>query len=645
MIEEEEIRKLFRQHQAGRFEIKKILGIGGMGVVVQAFDRKLKVLRAIKIFNPELLANDSLVRRFENEASIMAGIEHTNIVKVYDIGEIQSHHFIVLEWIDGGSLGSLLERSGPMHPRMALLMIYYVCDALSVAHKRGIIHRDIKPDNILITKDGMPKVADFGIAHMDGDGNHPLTGVGEGLVTPGIGAPEQFSDAASVDARADVYATAVTFWMLMTAMRPPGLLFLHDMKQNPELLKNIPPCLHEILKKAVEYYPQERYATMEEFTQALRDVEDQFPPMGRDIHISSDDGHEVGVWAQTQIGATRIGSKPAISEVPEPTTFPKQSFVPEPTTFSKQPPVPEPDVPESSVEGVTPEPTSFSKQVPISERDGTTLAYRPSGGMVREDVPNVEIDFVPVVNVEEAQELPVRTETERATEPKRHRLILIMALVLFVVGSAAFVSMFLRQSETSQRIVLEQKVVVALSPDVISERSFPTKELDAGGLSSDVSIPSVVTVVVVEAKGEQDVSVVFDPVSKEPVAEKIGEKKEQKGAKLVRTTGVKASEATVPKSVMKKSEPLMIEPAKLKPETVKVQVGLSVASDDSIRAWLVGPGGRHKLPGSVAPGTYKVIAIFKDQDVETVALSKLEVTEGTTLRISCDSARELCRKI
>jgi len=152
MIEEEEIRRIFREHQAGRFEIRKVLGVGGMGIVVQAFDKLLKVLRAIKIFNPELLANDSLVRRFENEASIMAGIEHPNIVKVYDIGEIQSHRFIVLEWIDGGSLGALLERSGPMHPRVALLMIYYVCDALSVAHKRGIIHRDIKPDNILITK-------------------------------------------------------------------------------------------------------------------------------------------------------------------------------------------------------------------------------------------------------------------------------------------------------------------------------------------------------------------------------------------------------------------------------------------------------------------------------------------------------------
>ena len=108
MMKEEEIVELFRQHQGGRFEIKRILGIGGMGVVVQAFDTKLKILRAIKIFNPELLSHASLVQRFQNEASIMAGIEHPNIVKVYDIGEINQHHFIVLEWINGGRLVSLI---------------------------------------------------------------------------------------------------------------------------------------------------------------------------------------------------------------------------------------------------------------------------------------------------------------------------------------------------------------------------------------------------------------------------------------------------------------------------------------------------------------------------------------------------------
>lgn len=641
MIEEEEIQQLFRQHQAGRFEIRKILGIGGMGIVVQAFDRKLKVLRAIKIFNPELLSNDSLVRRFENEAIIMAGIEHPNIVKVYDIGEIQSHHFIVLEWIDGGSLGSMLENMGPMHPRVALLMIYYVCDALSVAHKRGIIHRDIKPDNILITKDGMPKVADFGIAHMDGDDKNPLTGVGEGLATPRIGAPEQFANAASVDARADVYATAVTFWMLMTAMRPPGLLFLHDMEQDPGLLKDIPSCLHDILKKAVAYHPQGRYATMEEFTQALRDVEDQFPPMGSDVVASSDKDYQASVWDLTQIGATRIGSKPAMSEVPEP------------TALSKRPSVSESDLLEKPADEAVVEPTTFSKKTPVTERDGNTLAYRPSGEVASADLPVIEIDPVSVANVGEGRDPPLRTETERVTEPKRQKLVLIIALVLFAVGSIALVWAYLERSvtiPTNSSIASEQVLIATPSPDVISAPSVPTKELDAGESSPDTSVSTSVTAVDAEVKLEPDVLAVVVQIPVEQPVEKPQKKKDRKEEKLPRSIDVKAGETLVLKPQVSKQTsphlpPLQGGREQPKPETVKVQVGLKIPSEDTVRVWLVGPGGRHKLPGSVAPGTYKVVAIFKDQDTETVALSKLEVTEGASLRLSCDSAREVCQKL
>ena len=622
MIEEEEIRRIFREHQAGRFEIRKVLGVGGMGIVVQAFDKLLKVLRAIKIFNPELLANDSLVRRFENEASIMAGIEHPNIVKVYDIGEIQSHRFIVLEWIDGGSLGALLERSGPMHPRVALLMIYYVCDALSVAHKRGIIHRDIKPDNILITKDGMPKVADFGIAHMDGDDKNPLTGVGEGLATPRIGAPEQFANAASVDARADVYATAVTFWMLMTRMLPPGLLFLHDMEQDPELLRNIPPCLHSILKKAVAYHPQGRYATMEEFVQALRNVEDQFPPMENDDHLSSGKDYQPSVWALTQIGATRIGSKPVISDVPEP------------TALSKKPSVSETDLVEEQVI----EPTRFSKKTPASERDGNTLAYQPNEQVRAAPVPAIEIVSNSVANVGEAREPPLRNVIEQAHAPNWRRSFLVAASVLCVVGLGLFLWTYTRTSEIAPTILIgEQKPIVAMSPDVVQAMADVL-------IPADVSITTDVVNIDVALKPESDATTTVVPVPIEPVSEKRVEKKDRKNEKIPRSTEVKAGETLVLKPPIKKAEPTIVEPTQPKPETVKVRVEFKPSSDDPIRAWLVGPGGKHKLPGSVAPGTYKIVAIFKDQETETVALSKLEVTEGTSLQISCDSAREICWK-
>lgn len=591
MIQEEEIVELFRQYNGGRFDVKRILGIGGMGVVVQAYDKKLKVPRAIKIFNPELLKHESLIRRFENEASIMAGIDHPNIVKVYDVGEIETYHFMVLEWIDGGSLASLISPTEnqdgtytlrPMHPRIALLMIYYVCEALTVAHKRGIIHRDIKPDNILITREGVPKVADFGIAHMDGDGKNPLTSVGEGLVTPRIGAPEQFSDASSVDARSDVYATAVTFWMLMTGKHPPGLLFLHDLEQDSTLLNNVPVCLHSILKKAVSYSPQGRYETMEDFANALKAVEEFLPPMSGAMTVSVDVGDGIGVVDPTDVGATRIPFK--------------------------------------KTEAPVLEPTRISKRTPITEHGGNTFPYRPSGEVSSPVLPVVEIDHGSVASVGEAHEpltSPEQIETEPVIESEHRQSITFIISVLCVVGLGIF---FWTQSQTSKIPVPEPKQVVAVVPEQILTTPPPP----------DVSIAVDVSV----ADSEPDIPIVVVQIPDEQPVEKPQEKKNRKGEKSSKAMIVKAGET------------LLLKPEVSKPESIKVQVVLKkISSDDTFRVWLVGPGGKHTMPGSVVPGTYKVVAIFKDQDTETVALPKLEVMEGTSLQLKCDSAREVCWKL
>ena len=554
-MKEEEIVELFRQHQGGRFEIKRILGIGGMGVVVQAFDTKLKILRAIKIFNPELLSHASLVQRFQNEASIMAGIEHPNIVKVYDIGEINQHHFIVLEWINGGSLASLIrpienqdgtQTLRPMHPRVALEMIFCVCDALAVAHKRGIIHRDIKPDNILITKEGIPKVTDFGIAHMDDDQKKRVTSTGEAMGTEGYASPQQLSNFAHTDARDDVYSVAVTLWALITGLFPPSILFFHDIESRADMLETIPVCLHAILKKATAYNPSARYQTMDEFARALRSIEEDLPPIGVGSVVSVSVDDEVGVSDPTALGATRIPSKPVVSSVPEPTGIAKST-------------------PVSDVIEVAPEPTRVSKKTPSAEQieRGLTLAYRPTGHVS--------------VNVGEAREPPLRIVTE---------------------------------------------------PDVVFA------PIDAAVATQDVAPPVDVSVVTIDIQLEPDIQTVVVQIPANDPVSKPSEKKERKAkSSLV----VKAGE-----TLLLKPEETKLEP---KPETLKVQVGFKTPSDDPIRAWLVGPGGKHKLPALVAPGTYKVVAIFKDQDTETVALSKLEVTEGASLQLKCDSAREVCWKL
>ncbi|OGL69727.1 hypothetical protein A3C09_03055 [Candidatus Uhrbacteria bacterium RIFCSPHIGHO2_02_FULL_47_44] len=623
MMKEEEIVELFRQHQGGRFEIKRILGIGGMGVVVQAFDTKLKILRAIKIFNPELLSHASLVQRFQNEASIMAGIEHPNIVKVYDIGEINQHHFIVLEWINGGSLASLIrpienqdgtQTLRPMHPRVALEMIFCVCDALAVAHKRGIIHRDIKPDNILITKEGIPKVTDFGIAHMDDDQKKRVTSTGEAMGTEGYASPQQLSNFAHTDARDDVYSVAVTLWALITGLFPPSILFFHDIESRADMLETIPVCLHAILKKATAYNPSARYQTMDEFARALRSIEEDLPPIGVGSVVSVSVDDEVGVSDPTALGATRIPSKPVVSSVPEPTGIAKST-------------------PVSDVIEVAPEPTRVSKKTPSAEQieRGLTLAYRPTGhvsvnvGEAREPPLRIVAEPDPIPNVVN-HDPPTHIESAN-TSGRRSLLVIVSALCVVGLGLYFWATLG-TQPVVNVGEAREPPLRIVTEPDVVFA------PIDAAVATQDVAPPVDVSVVTIDIQLEPDIQTVVVQIPANDPVSKPSEKKERKAkSSLV----VKAGE-----TLLLKPEETKLEP---KPETLKVQVGFKTPSDDPIRAWLVGPGGKHKLPALVAPGTYKVVAIFKDQDTETVALSKLEVTEGASLQLKCDSAREVCWKL
>lgn len=597
MIEEEKIekiRELFRLHQNGRFTVEKVLGVGGMGIVVRAFDTRLKVARAIKIFNPELLAHERLVRRFQNEASIMAGIDHPNIVKVYDIGEVERHHFIVLEWIDGGSLAGFLDRSGFMHPQVALQMIYCVCDALSVAHKRGIIHRDIKPDNILINTDGIPKVTDFGIAHMEETEKKRLTATREAMGSPGYMAPEQMSDLASADARADVYSVAVTLWALVTALHPPGLLFFHDLEESPELLNNVPVCLHEILKKAVAYKPADRYQSIAEFTLALKAIEQELPAfVGSEMGVVrfDEDGYAP---EPTAIGATKIAS-----------------------------------LTEKSSDPVTDQPTGSSLLPPMMM--GGTLAYRPGGEVA--EVPLLE--NVPVIVTESSAKESVESVVSKQTE-KHHRSYLRIALFVTGLGCViGFIGMKLWSSQNTHELTEEKNVIVtSLQTDAQSVFQLPVIDAGSGAPALDVSIMEDVS------EKMKEVAEAID------VTEVTKVEKEHKVSKPTRPIGTKSDETPVIKLGKKKEKSLQVpDPIVSKPEVVKVQVGLDLPSDDTSKVWLVGSGGKHKLPGSVVPGTYKVVAAFKDQEGEMTVMSALEIKEGSSIRLSCNAAFMKCRKL
>lgn len=176
-----------------------------MAAVYRGWDQRLGVWRAVKVLSPTHAAKPKLRARFESEAKAMAMLEHPHIVRIYNVSQDGALMFIVMEVIEGGDLVDWQREFGAMPPRMAVDVMLQVCDALEAAHDKGVIHRDIKPHNILLTTDGQCRVSDFGIARFEAV-ERGRTHTGMAMGTHGYMAPEQRDDAHGVDGRADVYS-------------------------------------------------------------------------------------------------------------------------------------------------------------------------------------------------------------------------------------------------------------------------------------------------------------------------------------------------------------------------------------------------------------------------------------------------------
>jgi serine/threonine-protein kinase len=205
--------------QLGDFELKKKLGKGGMGEVYLARQISLDRMVALKTLSKELAKKADFVARFEREARSMAKIDHPNVVKIYAVDSFKGIHFAAIEYIDGKSVQNWLDHLGRFSISDAVHITIVSAEALKHAHAQNMVHRDIKPDNILITKKGIVKVADFGLAKaMDEDVS--MTQSGTGLGTPIYMAPEQARNAKHVDQRTDIYALGATFYHLVTGKLP-----------------------------------------------------------------------------------------------------------------------------------------------------------------------------------------------------------------------------------------------------------------------------------------------------------------------------------------------------------------------------------------------------------------------------------------
>src|SRR5215472_3473176 len=200
-----------------QLEIIELLGQGGMGTVYKARQPQLDRFVALKILSAELSAQPAFAERFTREARALARLNHPNIVAVYDFGKAGDLYYFIMEYVDGMNLSQLEAAKKRLDPGQALSIVPKICEALQYAHDEGIVHRDIKPGNILMDKKGRVKIADFGLAKLLGKpADVMLTQSQSFLGTPLYMAPEQISDPQQVDHRADIYSLGVVFYEMLT---------------------------------------------------------------------------------------------------------------------------------------------------------------------------------------------------------------------------------------------------------------------------------------------------------------------------------------------------------------------------------------------------------------------------------------------
>jgi eukaryotic-like serine/threonine-protein kinase len=264
---------------ANRYEIREQLGAGGMGVVYRAFDKELQEQVAIKTLQPGLLGDAHLLERFKQEIRLARKISHPNVVRTHDLGEADGTYFITMEYVEGTSLDQLIGQRGALPIGVILTIGRQLCRALEVAHAQGVVHRDIKPPNLVLDPQGFLKVMDFGIARLV-ERRHPgnqLTATGSIIGTPEYMAPEQLMGE-PVDGRADLYAAGTVLFECATGKRvfnatSFGSILLKQVQETPPdprtMVPGLPPAFAELILKALAKKPADRWQTAEEFHQAL----------------------------------------------------------------------------------------------------------------------------------------------------------------------------------------------------------------------------------------------------------------------------------------------------------------------------------------------------------------------------------------
>jgi eukaryotic-like serine/threonine-protein kinase len=332
------------KQQLGHYDIVAELGRGGMGVVYKGYETSLNRYVAIKVLADSLAHDESVKERFLREARSMAALNDPHIIQIYFIGDDAGQTYFVMEFVDGESLGSLLKREVKLKPEQAAKIIHQTAMGLSTAHDKGVIHRDIKPGNLMITARGSVKIADFGIALTTQDFSKKLTSTGEFVGTPGYLSPEVCLGK-PVDQRSDIFSLGIVLFeclagrMPFTDESPLGLMLEVVKAEIPDvrtLNAEVDPELSRILGKMITKEPAERYQSCHELVEDLG--KHPLVAKGGPITVQT----KMSPAAATMIGAKTpvSGQRPLPSTTPTPRPLPVVQAVGAPTTASQAQSIP-----------------------------------------------------------------------------------------------------------------------------------------------------------------------------------------------------------------------------------------------------------------------------------------------------------------
>src|SRR6516162_5470861 len=260
---------------AGRYEILQLLGHGGMGSVYKARDKELDRLIALKLIRSELARNPQMLLRFKQELILARQVTHKNVIRIFDLGQSDGIKFITMDFVEGKDLRALLQERGRFPPNEAARIMLQICRALEAAHAEHVIHRDLKPQNIMLDQRGRVFVMDFGIArsaHLPG-----MTQTGALIGTPEYMSPEQ-ARGEKLDERSDIFSLGVVFYEILTGKSPypsdTPLATLWKRMQEPvtppsQLEPDLPPALDAIVVKALQIVPENRFGSAREMAHQL----------------------------------------------------------------------------------------------------------------------------------------------------------------------------------------------------------------------------------------------------------------------------------------------------------------------------------------------------------------------------------------